>query len=1015
MRSTHIKTPALIILLGTTPALAGVEFCQQMLGHDDDDRRSVALVHIDTDDLPPRVSGFYREHEGKFAVFSSRLAVPVGINHADDIADGYFEGLTADEVSRIRWHTYIPTKTPQYFDNGAGGIRNNGHVALCYHHGRVLGRLEEALNTLERLSAAQGERVVDRVAVYIIAFLGGGTGSGTAADVAVMVRRMIERRQYGQRITLYSILPGDHITGAIETEKNWRKSNSTAALLEIVAHGLAAGNQDGYYPKYLLDKLYRIRLGPIVNEILLMGRTNMETVEQTAAIVGLDLYQRVTDASGIGAKESSAAPDRRQLADSDDRYLPTCFGTSCPFEVRFPAGETAQAFAEYSASFLLTALLGTRPRLGDISGNQSDWRKKWSEVARQPNLPKLPVSQFLDAKDSKLNLLWDKVAQHKRGLLDAITQDVDDQRAREEHAIRTARTADELRKMMPPVEGNDLSNPITRRTLHLELMRAEYEEARQQLRETAPGNADESRPTQLEDKLANGVPYIPVPIPWIDNAWDDKYANAVCAKYNAIIRRYYYRERHKALEKLLKDLHAQVEAQLNADEAYYSGVSLEKTKADLRRRSYERSAWLGKLEQEHPHFRHIFELPIIPLEPLDTRQQVNSAVRGLYLWATSAGQRTDDAIGGASGTFERQRDAALSLLHARFREQWRGDLGASADGLTADESGEALTADELQTYRATQLATVVVETLRTIYLAQFRRANLFELLEVGIAAAENRSRQMARRRVSAYLLAHLVNMQRLVRDLVIHEPELWLNGSEKLLTTLYLGINSVSDRGDQEALAHALREIGPLAERAERPFVSYEQDPHRLQLNYSQHGVSIRTLPEYYRRYDDSSMQHFYENQTLWAGNGVIGQGGTYGANKMPVHSSGEMETLVWTPGALGHPQSLVERFIRPDRPGGSGQGGRGGGGSGPRGGNPARPSGGQPSGGYGGPSPSSRPWGGDPNNSSRSYGSPPSTPYSAFETEPPGPSGLPGSDDARRNAGDPYSQPYFGSNDREM
>lgn len=1014
MRSTHIKTPALIILLGTTPALAGVEFSQQMLGHDDDDRRSVALVHIDTDDLPPRVSSFYREHEGKFAVFSSRLAVPVGINHADNIAEGNFEGLTKVEADRIQWHTYIPTKTPQYFDNGAGGIRNNGHVALCYHHGRVLGRLEEALNTLERLSAAQGERVVDRVAVYIVAFLGGGTGSGTVADIAVMVRRMIERRQYGQRITLYSILPGDHITGAIETEKNWRKSNATAALLEIVAHGLAAGNQDGYYLKFLLDKLYRIRFGPIVNEILLMGRTNMETVEQTAAIVGLDLYQRVTDASGIGAKESSAAPDRRQLADSDDKLLPTCFGTSCPFEVRFPAAETAQAFAEYSASFLLTALLGTRPRLGDVSGNRSDWRKKWADVARQPNLPRFPVSQFLGANDTKLNLLWDQVAQHKRRLLDAITQDIDDQRVQEERAIRTVRSADELRKLMPPVEGNDLNNPITRRTLHLELMRAEYDEALQQLRETAPGNADESRPTQLEDRLAGGVPYIPVPIPWIDNAWDDKYANAVCARYNAGVRRYHNRVRHKAVEKLLKDLQAQVEAQIKADETYYTGVSLDKTKEELRRRSYERSAWLGKLDQEHPHFRHLFDLSNIPHEQMDTQQRVNSAVRGLYLWATSTGQRAEETSGTASGVFARQRDAALKLLQERFREQWRGDLGTDADSVAADGGDGALTADELQTYRATHLATVVVETLRTIYLAQFRRANLFELLEIGIAAAENRSRQMARRRVSTYLLAHLVNIQRLVRDLVIHEPELWLNGSEKLLTTLYLGINTVPDRGDDEALTQALRELGPLAERAERPFRTFEQDPHRLQLNYSQHGISIRTIPEYYRRYDDSSMQHFWENQTLWAGNGTIGQGGTYGANKMPVHSSGELEHLVWTPGACGHMERLVERFIRPDRPGS----GHGGGGV-PRG-DSVSPSDGQALGRYGGASSASsassasRTWGGDVARSSQAHMSSAPAPYTGFDTEPPGPSDLSRSDDARRNLGDPYNAPHFRSNDRE-
>jgi hypothetical protein len=102
--------------------------------------------------------------------------------------------------------------------------------------------------------------------------------------------------------------------------------------------------------------MHRLTNDPIANEVYLLGHASMDDAGDTARIVGLDLFQRTTDSSGVGFLEHSKWVDRRTLGAEDDRHLPTMFGTSCPLEVRFPAEETAQAYAQISASSLLPLL-----------------------------------------------------------------------------------------------------------------------------------------------------------------------------------------------------------------------------------------------------------------------------------------------------------------------------------------------------------------------------------------------------------------------------------------------------------------------------------------------------------------------------------------------------------------------------------------------------------------------------------------------------------------------------------
>src|SRR2546421_3562750 len=148
---TQILTPALIVLLGSTPGKAGLELYRHLLTLSRADCRRVALVHIDTDEEPNELTMFHKEHKGLFREFRLRIAVPVGINHAP--------------MPHYHLHTYIPSKLPQYFANGAGGIRNNGHVAAAFDHQKIIQTLESALHDLEMLGTTQGEKHVREVHV----------------------------------------------------------------------------------------------------------------------------------------------------------------------------------------------------------------------------------------------------------------------------------------------------------------------------------------------------------------------------------------------------------------------------------------------------------------------------------------------------------------------------------------------------------------------------------------------------------------------------------------------------------------------------------------------------------------------------------------------------------------------------------------------------------------------------------------------------------------------------------
>src|SRR5258707_5951607 len=181
--------------------------------------------------------------------------------------------------------------------------------------------------------------------------------------------------------------------------------------------------------------------------------------------------------------------------------------------------------------------------------------------------------------------------------------------------------------------------------------------------------------------------------------------------------------------------------------------------------------------------------------------------------------------------------------------------------------------------------------------------NLFDLLRE--CCVEQGERPDTK--VEGLLLAHLQHIGGLARDLVAFEDQLWSDGSGNLSTTLYLGI-SWRDGTQRRLLDRARNRLQTIGRQGASPLLASAIDPHRMQLVYGQHAISLGTIPDFFQA-ANSSMGEFLHHQHAWFADGAR----SYGQSKAPVFSSGEMERLVMDATALGDEQgrNLAERVIR--------------------------------------------------------------------------------------------------------
>src|SRR5579862_9267864 len=103
MRATGIKTPALVVALGTTASKSVTELSEHLLSMSQDDRDAVAIVTIDTDTARPEFRTLLDKNPGKFHAFHAPIRVPANVDQADS--------LPRAERRQI----FMPRYTPRYY------------------------------------------------------------------------------------------------------------------------------------------------------------------------------------------------------------------------------------------------------------------------------------------------------------------------------------------------------------------------------------------------------------------------------------------------------------------------------------------------------------------------------------------------------------------------------------------------------------------------------------------------------------------------------------------------------------------------------------------------------------------------------------------------------------------------------------------------------------------------------------------------------------------------------------
>lgn len=838
----RVLTPMLGIFPGTTAAYAALEFMKHVKELSEGDRKRIALVYIDTDDQRPELIAFRNEHAGMFNEYIIRIAVPANIRYIPRVEQN--GDLTEP-------HTYIGKKLPEYFATGARGVRNNGHVAACHDYQKIFEQLNDALCQITSREANEEQGQPNELQVNIASFIGGGTGSGIIADLACMMRELLIQKGVEQRINLLCILP-TNVSGG--TDIGLRRSNAVACLMEVIALGMAA--KGNYYHKFMRANMQRLSQDPIANEVFLIGDAGLKDPKEIARIMGLDLFHRTLDASSVGATERSVWGNRTSLGDTDDRGLPTMFGTSCPLEVRFPAQATALAFAQIAASHLLPLLASYQPQAPRASeADRRQWQQEWRLVGRRDEnandtmvvvVPQFARTDFDGLDAEQVEILWGRMGRMKKTI---------DERVKDVMTIKKGRELERIRT------GGE-STP-TGRIQYWQTLFQEYDAVLEELREKdIPVVPD--RPTELENRVLH-------PPIWAILQGD--LGGELFAEYNAYLQIYAEAERHRQLRTLLEDLIARVQNKLKETFSWSVRVNANQEAPRLRDRGKTSAAWRGQLDSHHLFQQHIFDLPL-----LCTQNGHNIAVERLYGWATVGDSESSE----------------VDIDYHPF-------LSQCITYMTGTDELAGL--DKQSAKRLTQR---VVGFFQQYYHERFRDTNLFELLEHTLPPVSPDGKSLEEQQEQV-LTEQLKKLKKQMVDLVIFDER--VGGAkciEALKKQVFLGWNWHD--GQQESMLKDIAAQLNLSTYGEL-LPEFSLDPHRLQISYGKHAISLSTIPDFY--YDrNSAMEQYGRSQQQWQLSQRQGP--------RPPHSCDQLEQLVTDANALGYidPKtgagvSLVNRLIR--------------------------------------------------------------------------------------------------------
>ena len=342
--TTRIVDPVLNIFIGTSPAMVARVVARQIETFDATDRQRVATLMIDTMRVQPWNDGVRQQGSDVLQIQTPRFD---------------FQGAWTDEQK----HNMIITAKsdgnefvhrPGIGSAGAGGIRNNAHVAMALSATNLEQRIKQKLAMIGAPSELrQDQQLSSTVRINIITFLGGGTGSGVMPALTLLTRYLSILTANKPQTAIYAVLP-EHPLGLTKEMHRRQRSNAFATLIELMALLYCTRNAGNDF-KFPLGALnLDLRELQVVDVVYLYGKGKLTSHTEIYEHIAMDLLLRMQDGHGAGQERKRQLPDISALNDTDSKGIPTRFATSGAVEIVFPRAAVIGAFARRALESILT-------------------------------------------------------------------------------------------------------------------------------------------------------------------------------------------------------------------------------------------------------------------------------------------------------------------------------------------------------------------------------------------------------------------------------------------------------------------------------------------------------------------------------------------------------------------------------------------------------------------------------------------------------------------------------------
>ena len=340
----RIIDPVLNIFIGTSPTIVSRTVNRQLARLDASDRQRIATLMIDT-------MRIQRSADGASYVGSDILQIQTPrFEFSAAWTDEQVRNLlvTADRGRFVH--------RPGIGSAGAGGIRNNAHVAMALSAANLRQRINQKLDMICAPSETrQDQQLSSTVRINIITFLGGGTGSGVMPALTLLTRYLTQQHNANRPQTaIYAVLPEQPL-GLTEEMIRRQRSNTFATLIELITllH-LTRGKRDQDSFIFPLGSLQLdVSQLQVVDVIYLYGQGRLTSHSEIYEHIAMDLLLRMQDGHGAGFERQRQLPDLSALNDTDSKGIPARFATSGAVEIVLPREELLAAFARRASREIL--------------------------------------------------------------------------------------------------------------------------------------------------------------------------------------------------------------------------------------------------------------------------------------------------------------------------------------------------------------------------------------------------------------------------------------------------------------------------------------------------------------------------------------------------------------------------------------------------------------------------------------------------------------------------------------